>query len=361
MEKKNNKPEVTPLRIYNPGDKDGEYFNIDTSFLMTLESFDAQSQVLSHAMAAPGFYLPRRGELTAQYRPGSRPLHRHAMPELMYVLSGELVQYVEDECRVYRTGECCILGRNVRHVESYSSDFEAVFLLLTDDYLKSLMEQDVRYRTHFDLCSYDSPLYRQLRYLLGSSEVYEKVYLNFRPLQEPEDLSQQAEDLLQALLREVLEQKHGCQNMISGILCRFLALLSDGEAYAMERVSMHSAREDYIYNRIKLYLRQKRGQVDYAELESLMHYTRDYLNRIVRHRTGQTLGKLAQNICLEEAARQLEQTDSSIAEIIHGLQYTNRSYFYRIFQEKYGMTPGDYRRMYSQIREAPQKQGYPGA
>ena len=46
---------------------------------------------------------------------------------------------------------------------------------------------------------------------------------------------------------------------------------------------------------------------------------------------------------LEEAAALLVQTDQTVAEIMHLLGYSNRTYFYRIFQEKYGVTPREYR------------------
>lgn len=343
MEDKKNEPQVTPLRIYNPGDKDGEYFNLDTVFMLTLESFDSETQILQHAMAAPGFYLPRSGKLIPEYRPDIRPLHRHALTEVMYVIHGEITQYIEDDCRIYRQGQCCILNKNVLHVESYSSDFEAVFLMLSDDFIHTVIEQDVRYRTYQDRRSYHSPLYRELQRFLGDSSGFQKEYLDFTPAADAEQVSGEAEELFHRILRELLEEQHGYMNVITGLLARFFGLLADGSRYRMACVVMQSTREDYLFNRIKLYLRRCGGRIDYGELEDLLHYTRDYLNRIVRRRSGKTLGQLAQEVCLEEAARQLLETDRSVSEIIHSLNYSNRSYFYRIFQEKYGMTPRQYR------------------
>ena len=63
--------------------------------------------------------------------------------ELIYVIRGELTQFIEDYCRTYTEGECCILNKNIRHVESLSSDFEAVFILLSDSFLHTVMEGDI--------------------------------------------------------------------------------------------------------------------------------------------------------------------------------------------------------------------------
>ena len=79
-------------------------------------------------------------------------------------------------------------------------------------------------------------------------------------------------------------------------------------------------------------------------MKKAMNYTRDYLNRVVKKRSGMTLVELGQQICLEEAADMLIHTDKGIGHIIQEAGYVNRTYFYRIFQEKYGMTPLEYRK-----------------
>jgi len=39
----------------------------------------------------------------------------------------------------------------------------------------------------------------------------------------------------------------------------------------------------------------------------------------------------------------LRDTDDTVAEIMQILGYSNRTYFYRIFRQKYGLTPKEYR------------------
>lgn len=344
MKQNNKEPQVTPLQIHNPGDKDGEYFNLDSVYMLTLESFSEQDQVLQHAMAAPGFYLPRTGVVAQEYTPGIRPLHRHAQIELMYIMNGVITQYIEDDCRVYHEGECCILNKNVRHVEAYSSDFEAVFLMLSDDFLHRVIEQDVVFQNFREYSSNPSPLYQELIRMQGETSAFQKEYIDFTPVGNAHELSEKAESLLMEILQETICQESGFLSIVLGLISRFLALLSDSGCYRMNKISMHSTREDYLFNRVMLYLRKNTGRINYDELETLMYYSRDYLNRIVKKRSGKTLGELAKEICLEKAATQLKETDKSVSEIIHTLGYTNRSYFYRIFQEKYGITPAEYKK-----------------
>lgn len=89
------------------------------------------------------------------------------------------------------------------------------------------------------------------------------------------------------------------------------------------------------------------GNIGREELAILMEYNSDYLNRVVKRQTGMSLMAYGQIFCLREAERLLLETSKSIAEIVSGLGFSNRSYFYRIFEKKYGMTPKEYRRIHN--------------
>ena len=52
-------PAQSPLNIRNPGNREGEYFDLDSLYMITLESCDADRQLLYHTLATPGYYLSR--------------------------------------------------------------------------------------------------------------------------------------------------------------------------------------------------------------------------------------------------------------------------------------------------------------
>ena len=60
--------------------------------------------------------------------------------------------------------------------------------------------------------------------------------------------------------------------------------------------------------------------------------------------TGREPAAYVQQIRLERAERLLLTTPKSIEEIAENVGYHNKGYFYKIFQEKYGMTPSRYRK-----------------
>ena len=56
-----------------------------------------------------------------------------------------------------------------------------------------------------------------------------------------------------------------------------------------------------------------------------------------------SLHEYGMKICMKKAASQLTKTNQSISEIASDLQFTNRTYFYKLFTAEYGMTPKEYR------------------
>lgn len=72
-----------------------------------------------------------------------------------------------------------------------------------------------------------------------------------------------------------------------------------------------------------------------------------YVSECVRAQTGKTYKELLQKHRIEIAARQLRRTDWTIQRIITYVGYENTSYFYRLFRERYGCSPREYREQYA--------------
>ena len=68
-----------------------------------------------------------------------------------------------------------------------------------------------------------------------------------------------------------------------------------------------------------------------------------YVSECVRAQTGRTYKELLQKHRMETAARMLRRSDMNIQQIISLVGYENTSYFYRLFHERYGLSPREYR------------------
>ena len=102
---------------------------------------------------------------------------------------------------------------------------------------------------------------------------------------------------------------------------------------------------------VKSYIRTHLSEkITRTGMAKLVFMNADYLARIFKKETGQSLGAYLQDQRIEEAKRLLMQTDLHIYEISQGVGYDNFSYFTCIFRQKTGMTPNEYRREYGALQ-----------
>ena len=70
---------------------------------------------------------------------------------------------------------------------------------------------------------------------------------------------------------------------------------------------------------------------------------RTYLCKLFAEETGLTINQYVTQVKMEEAKRLMDITKKSIAEISEYLGYSSQSYFQKVFKNRYGITPGEYR------------------
>ena len=74
-----------------------------------------------------------------------------------------------------------------------------------------------------------------------------------------------------------------------------------------------------------------------------LHYDFFWLSREIKRQTGKTYTELVQEKRLSQAAFLLSNTQLRIQEIATTVGYNNQSYFYKLFEEKYGTSPKKFR------------------
>lgn len=58
-------------------------------------------------------------------------------------------------------------------------------------------------------------------------------------------------------------------------------------------MQLDSSNEDFLFARISNYMEETHGRISRSQLSRALHYNAEYLNQIVKRRTGQSLLKLA--------------------------------------------------------------------
>lgn len=81
-----------------------------------------------------------------------------------------------------------------------------------------------------------------------------------------------------------------------------------------------------------------------SELAAEMGFSRSQILRKVKSVTGKSANQLIRDIRLQEATRLLEQDDLTASEIAYKVGFSSPSYFNKCFHDKYGFTPGDFKK-----------------
>ena len=79
-------------------------------------------------------------------------------------------------------------------------------------------------------------------------------------------------------------------------------------------------------------------------LADMVYLSADHLARIFKKETGETLVKYITDKRINAAKELLSDTKTPIAQVASEVGYDNYSYFTKIFKEKTGFSPGDYRK-----------------
>ncbi len=274
-------------------------------------------------------------------------LHSHDFFEVMFVISGTVRQRLEGKNFSYSAGECCILNKNIRHQEDFSTDFEVLFLALTDKFLNQLMEHDIQYSPNEACWNYFGSIYHLIEQNHRNKYYNAKEYIDFRleaPLDSNNELMTHFHILFNELIKEISMQRPGSNLIVEGLIARFFSMLEEKPVYESAHIKLSSTKEQNLLHKISHILEEKHGRISRNELVKLLNYNGDYLNRIVKKQTGMTLTEYGRLFCLENAANQLLHSQKTISQIVTELGFSNRNYFNHIFIEKYGISPNEFRK-----------------
>lgn len=106
------------------------------------------------------------------------------------------------------------------------------------------------------------------------------------------------------------------------------------------------SQDDLAYrDRVLAAIRARLGDADFgvAELADAVAQDRTHLFRRVRQVTGLSPSELLRRMRVEEAARLLLASTGSVADVAFSVGFRSVSHFFRCFNERYGVTPSEYR------------------
>ena len=243
---------------------------------------------------------------------------------------------------------CCLLNKNVLHAEEHETDFSIAFLGISDavlsDVYRDLTEgffriEKERPRTDLD---------RFLEESISRTICYEKKYVDFIPKTGNTKIIEETGGIISIIDNELQNPRIGSSHMIKAMIAKLLHLLSDPGNYETVPIAIGTDAENLLYDQIDQIMRSTCGRATRSFLESELHYSGGYINKITKKYTGLSIHDFGMTICMEQAAKELLHSAKSISDIAAELGFSNRTHFYRQFEKVYHTLPGEFRKEFSQ-------------
>lgn len=251
------------------------------------------------------------------------PEHSHNYVEVVYMCCGSTTHIVNGKTITLGQGELLFMGQGAQQeiLPAGENDIAVNFIILPQFFDKALEMLDEE----------ETPL---RKFIIDSLRNNNANCLHFQVSDVP-----QIQNLIENLIWILMEgsatnQRTLCQATMGLLL---MQLLNYTDCLASQR-----SGDDTIV-KILRYIEENYRTGSLMEIAEQLHYDFCWLSREIKRSTGKNFKELLQEKRLTQAAYFLKHTTLHVDEVGESVGYSNLSYFYRIFHEKYGLTPKRYR------------------
>lgn len=272
--------------------------------------------------------LLEKGKLI-EIRPHTRfvrfPEHKHNYIEMIYMCAGQTTHIVNNKTIVLSEGEILLLSQNsVQEILPAGENDIAVNFIILPEF----------FSTNISFAGEESVVGDFLVNCLTRANNFSE-YLHYKvsgliPVQ----------NLVENMLwTRFNPQPFGRHILESTMSLLFLQLMNYTN-------TIRNGRDDYekkLLLKALRYIEDNYADASLTELAEQLNQSVYIMSRLIKQYTGSTYNSLLRTKRLNQAVYLLTHTGMDIAAISVSVGYDNRSFFYRIFKEKYGMTPQEYR------------------
>ncbi len=255
------------------------------------------------------------------------PKHRHNYVEIVYMYRGTTTHILDGREKVALCqGDLLFLNQNAVHeiLPAGERDLAVNFIVLPEFF-----------DTAFHMME-DESLLRDFLVDILTRKSDKSVYLYFQ-VSDVLPVQNLLENMIWSLLYKQ-EYNRNINQITMGLLFLHLMNTSDKIRYGNQN--------QFDQERVARTLAYIESHYRTAALEELcgeLHQSPSQMSKFIKRHTGHTFKELLQTKRLNQAAFLLATTELTVSDIIAAVGYDNSSYFYRVFLERYDMTPREYR------------------
>lgn len=258
----------------------------------------------------------------------SRYFHKHNCYELVYVYSGTYTQYIGEKCIVLKAGESCLLNPEIKHKEEGLGENDTVFFICFSNYF---------YRK--EIISYINSRKILKNFLAFDENTMEEKYIIFNTK------NNNCNDILDNIVYEYFNCDMASELLINGYVIRlFDKFFSKYECNIIK--DSICTKKMKLFREIDNYIEKNISNISRKGLAEYFHYNENYINMIIKENIDLTYSEYITHKRLAIATDFLKNGNLSINKIIKEVGYTNKSYFYKIFMNRYGIKPKEFRDLF---------------
>lgn len=272
------------------------------------------------------FFKNKQIYISKHNRYADYPKHTHTFLEMNYMLSGNATEYIGNEKVSLNTGDILILDVGTDH---------SIKALGTDDILLNIIfRNDINFSIN-NIRNLGKDKNIMSKFLLSNSQF--SRYLIYR--------CENTEDQIQVIIKEIIEEylnpKTFSNKLMDNYLNAFLILLSRNTSLN-SNTNIENKASNLVLYMLKEISKNPRG-VSLNALANKTNYNRSYLGSIFKKETGKSFSSALTEQRLLTAYDLLNTTDLTISDIIDEIGISNKTFFYKKFEAKFGQTPNQIR------------------
>lgn len=245
------------------------------------------------------------------------PYHWHNECEILLVLKGELRIVVEGAASDLHAGDVIIVNSRLSH---HTSSRKA-------DTVICGIHLDLGYYEWAGLTDFSKRHFFCKNYLHG--KYFDAIIQPIR-------------SLLARLLLSDMEKDNILAQSLVGLLCRHVYENVPWQDAMAISASTRAESKQRVQRLMELAL----GNPDLTlqEIADIEQVTTSHLSRLFRKSTGILFKDYLQNLKLDRISKRLRESEVAVADIGIDEGFSNGQHFYRIFKQRFGCTPSEYRR-----------------
>jgi len=262
----------------------------------------------------------------------SYPLHTHQYFEINYMLRGHATEYVDGEKVILSEGAVLLLDIGSQHrIDALDTNDLLINLLFRDRNISLDLISQVR--------ANKSVLYD---FLINDIAVdsKQKQYILFKNLGNEEHEIQTTFD---ALITEYYQRHDFADTIIKSELTILIAQLARNKQLPSSTTSPTQKLAITLLDEI----RQNYQHLSLDMLSNKYAYNKNYLSNLFHKVVGKTFSTALTEERLIRAREAIQNTTKPVTAICHDVGFSNKSFFYNKYTEKFGCTPKEDRELIS--------------